>query len=247
MNRPKPLVEFVKFPRTPHFTFSHKTDRDDLVLSPEASEKMFSLEVIVQEKTDGANIGLSFDREASLRIQNRGEYVDPKNSLFKKLGDFVKLHESQLFDVCEGDKKILFGEWLYYQHSVSYGNLPSFFLAHDIYDTETGLFLPTSAVHRALNNTGIVTTPTIFKGKLNEPDDIIKLVGKSQFGEHKMEGVYVRIDGPHTNILRAKYVNPEFRRDIDEHWRNKNLRTNHAVDPTEALWTPPVDYTKSND
>ena len=35
---------------------------------------------------------------------------------------------------------ILFGEWLYAQHSISYSNLPDYFLAFDLYNKKKKLF-----------------------------------------------------------------------------------------------------------
>ena len=58
---------------TKFFRFPHT--RDDKVLSHAEVASLLSGEVVVEEKLDGANVGLSLDANGNLVVQNRGQYL----------------------------------------------------------------------------------------------------------------------------------------------------------------------------
>ena len=75
------MTEFFRFPHTPHLAWlGAGQPRDDKVLSPEEAREILSGEVVVEEKVDGANLGLSVDDDGELRVQNRGTYLDLNTS-----------------------------------------------------------------------------------------------------------------------------------------------------------------------
>ncbi|RMD78106.1 MAG: DNA ligase, partial [Lentisphaerae bacterium] len=120
--------------------------RGDKVLTESERDAFLTHEVTVEEKVDGANLGLSFDANGNVRAQNRGAYLHlPGSGQWKKLGEWLALHTDILFEHLF-DRYILFGEWCYAQHSIFYENLPDWFLAFDVYDREAGRFL--STMHR---------------------------------------------------------------------------------------------------
>ena len=60
--------DLYKFPSTPHLALmADKAARDDKVLKLEAREEFLQHELIVEEKVDGANLGISFDEGGELR------------------------------------------------------------------------------------------------------------------------------------------------------------------------------------
>ena len=71
--------DIYKFPRTHHLAIlGDNTDsiiRDDKVMSESERYDFLSHELVLEEKVDGANLGISFDREANILCQNRGEYL----------------------------------------------------------------------------------------------------------------------------------------------------------------------------
>lgn len=72
------LMAFHKFPRTPHLQASQSATRDDLVLTRADADALLSAaHITVEEKVDGANIGISFDDDWQLRLQKRGRFVTP--------------------------------------------------------------------------------------------------------------------------------------------------------------------------
>ena len=62
--------DFFRFPHTPHIAWlASGTPRDDKVLTPEEAQAMLQHPVVVEEKLDGANMGISFSSEAVLHVQ----------------------------------------------------------------------------------------------------------------------------------------------------------------------------------
>ena len=94
--------------------------RGDKVLTESERDAFLRHELTVEEKVDGANLGLSFDADGNIRAQNRGAYLHlPGSGPWKKLGEWLALHTDALFQHLS-DQYILFGEWCYAQHSIFY-------------------------------------------------------------------------------------------------------------------------------
>ncbi|MEA9396605.1 DNA ligase, partial [Lelliottia amnigena] len=68
----------IKFPSTPHFSISLIGDvRNDKLLEESVQKEIFKNELIIEEKIDGANLGISFNSEADIILQNRGSILRP--------------------------------------------------------------------------------------------------------------------------------------------------------------------------
>ena len=111
----------------------------------------------VEEKIDGANLGVFLDPTSggALRCVNRGHVVcSETQTQFKQLDSFIAAISGELYDLfdtvarefglpsvgsAEKDSTVipgydvtLYGEWCVAKHSVGYDKLPSYFLAFDI-------------------------------------------------------------------------------------------------------------------
>ena len=163
-----------KFPRTPHIYGSIHIEKGDSVLNKESSEILLrSQKLLLQEKVDGSNIGISFDNNGNPIFQNRGQVINPKEDIeFHKLRDWYDLNDGNLFDLL-GENEILFGEWLYYTHTIPYDRLPSFFMAFDILNREKEKFIRHTSLRERLKGSGIEILPVIRQGlilQLNDQD-----------------------------------------------------------------------------
>lgn len=64
--------DFFKFPSTPHLVIlGANVVRDDKVMSERECDEFLRHELVVEEKVDGANLGIAFDSSGNLRTQNR--------------------------------------------------------------------------------------------------------------------------------------------------------------------------------
>lgn len=218
--------EFFKFPTTPHLALlDGVVIRSDKVMSKSERNEFFHHEIIVEEKVDGANLGISIDQEGNIRSQNRGMYLNPPYSgQWKKLASWLYSKTDALFDHLS-NKYIVFGEWCYAQHSVEYNQLPDWFLGFDIYDKSKNSFFSCLRRDDMFRKMGITSVPRIKQGCFSL-SDLRLLISKSQVGEKNAEGLYLRIDQGDWLKQRAKIVYPAFIQSINEHWSRYGIKAN---------------------
>lgn len=224
-------ADFFRFPHTPHLAWMGEgSPRDDKVLSPNEVTALLAGDVVVEEKLDGANVGLSLAPDGRLRAQNRGQYLAEHHAgQFARLPAWLAQHGEDLRSVLKPNL-ILFGEWCAARHSLDYAALPDWFLLFDVYDRAAGRFWSTSRRNDLANNAGLVTVPQVLHGKATGPT-LKKLVGDttSRYRTGALEGVVIRRESADWCEARAKLVRPDFTQAIDTHWRKRALEWNRIV------------------
>lgn len=218
--------DFYKFPSTPHLTIlGENIVRDDKVLTREERDLFLRKELVIEEKVDGSNLGISFDGSGSLRAQNRGSYLQyPYSDQWKKLSEWLRFKMDLLFDHLS-DRYILFGEWCYAVHSIFYDRLPDLFLGFDVFDKINRRFFSCSRRDAVLHALGVFQVPTIARGQF-ALSDLVNLLRVSRFTDKPAEGIYLRYDKGDWLDQRAKLVRPEFIQSVTEHWLGKGIRAN---------------------
>ncbi|WP_296187997.1 RNA ligase family protein [Pseudomonas sp. UBA1879] len=222
------MNDFFRFPHTPHLTWlANGRPRDDKVLSPAEVEEILSAPIVIEEKLDGANLGLSIGPDGAIRVQNRGNYLSPPfTGQFEKLKPWLKLHEDSIFDSLD-ESVIVFGEWCAARHSLDYVDLPDFFLGFDVYDRNNNSFWSTDRRNTLLSESGLASVSLIARG-LYKIDELKKIAsGKSSvYRNGNMEGIVVRKENSDFLIQRAKIVRSEFTQAIQEHWSKRGIEWN---------------------
>lgn len=229
------MTEFFRFPRTPHLVWLGQDQaRDDKVLSPEEASELLSEAVLVEEKVDGANVGLSVSDSGVLRAQNRGAYIEQQtcHPQFKRLFRWHEAHHHSLTEALDPNL-ILFGEWCYAVHSVRYTKLPDWFLAFDVYDRRRHEFWSATRRDELTDTIGLARVPKVAQGRF-DVDDIVRMLGVSRLSNGPAEGVYVRRDDDTRLLARAKVVRPEFVQQIESHWSGRSMQTNRLI--SGATW-----------
>lgn len=238
--------EFFRFPLTPHLIWlGEGTPRDDKVLSQIEAEALLAASVVVEEKIDGANLGISVNQDGELRLQNRGDYLRvPFAGQFKKLSAWIALRENDLISML-GNSLILFGEWCAARHSVTYDRLPDWFLVFDIYDSSTRRFWSTKRRNdlAALLDLPVVSELLRKKTTLPSLKDLV-LNNPSQYRDGMMEGLVIRQESEDWLETRAKLVRPDFTQAIDEHWRRKAIEWNGLANSVRTDGTDPYRKTR---
>jgi hypothetical protein len=191
---------------------------------------LLSEPVVIEEKIDGANLGLSVGDDGRLRAQNRGQYLDlPQGGQFSRLPAWLAAHEADLAPELAGSL-ILFGEWCAARHSVTYDALPDWLLVFDIYDREAGRFWSATRRNEFCEKLGLPHVPTLFEGKTSLPALRKMLESQcSRFGGGGVEGVVIRRNDGSWLRGRAKLVRPDFTQAIDEHWRRRSIVWNRLT------------------
>ncbi|MCZ2110080.1 MAG: RNA ligase family protein [Dehalococcoidia bacterium] len=221
------MTEFFRFPRTPHLAWlGPGQPRDDKLLTPGEADDLLTHDVVVEEKVDGANVGLSLDENGVLRAQNRGSYLSPGHAhpQFVPLFRWLAAREHRLADALFPDL-MLFGEWCYAVHSVTYTQLPSWFLLFDVFDRQEQRFWSTGRRDELAARLGLAIVPLLATGRFDLPG-LRSLLAESRLKSGPPEGIYVRYETPHYLVARAKLVRPEFVQAIGTHWSHGELKTN---------------------
>ena len=220
------LEPFYGFPHTPYLISPNNTSsRLDKVLSEDGARPFFTDAVLIEEKIDGANLGISFTKDGTICLQNRGHYLSkPFTGQWKPLPCWLNSRIDCLFDLLL-NKFILFGEWCYVTHSVHYCSLPDWFIAFDLFDKDNQCFLSTKKRNALIAKAGIAIVPQLYKGHMSI-SMLSGFLGKSEYGDEECEGLYFRIDSEEHVIHRAKYVRPGFQQLLDAHWSKKAIRHN---------------------
>jgi RNA ligase len=173
--------EIVKYPRTRHIEGSRFQPGDhDLDAVPLASLR--GAQLVVEEKLDGANAGISFDARGELRLQSRGHLLvgGHRERHFDLLKTWAARHRDALWRAL-GEHHTLYGEWLFAKHTVFYDALPHYFMEFDVLDRRTGEFLDTPRRHTLLAGTPVVSVPVLHVGEIGRVDALRELVARSLY------------------------------------------------------------------
>lgn len=232
-----------KYPRTPHLEGSRLQPGDE-DLSQIPFSDIAGRHIVVEEKIDGANSAVSFDRDGTLLLQSRGHYLtggwrERHYNLFKQ---WANVHRDALYGVL-GNRYIMYGEWMYAKHTVYYDALPHYFLEFDVLDRESRRFLDTPSRHALLSPLPIVSVPVLAEGIFQDKERLLALLGRSSYiteahTEHLreearqlgldedrqcretdasdlMEGLYLKVEEGGEVADRLKFVRASFTQTVD--------------------------------
>ena len=178
-------IELFKFPRTKHLfdAGGSGVTRDDLLMDKGEEALFYSSRqdkskqqiVTIEEKVDGANLGISLGKDLKIRVQNRSHFVDSSShKQFSTLDTWLEAHSSELYEVLQPERHVLFGEWLYAKHSIHYTRLPDLFLVFDVYDRENECFYSSAARNDLLKGTSLKCVRSIAETTLHSRNDVRK-------------------------------------------------------------------------
>jgi hypothetical protein len=227
-----------KYPRTPHLQGSRVQPGDeDLDCLPFSD--LTGRHVVVEEKVDGANAAISFDRRGRPRLQSRGHFLSggPRERQFTAFKAWAAGMAWALWSVL-GSRYVLYGEWLFAKHTVFYDALPHHFLEFDVLDTSTGVMLDTPSRRRLLAGIPVHAVPVLWSGRLEDPTALPGLVGPSRYKtpgwraalaetarrrgldaemvaaqtdrSDDMEGLYIKVEERGEVVARYKWIRPTF-------------------------------------
>lgn len=232
------VPELLKYPRTPHVESSRLQPGDaDLDQVPFAA--LAGRQLVVEEKLDGANAGISFGTSGELLIQSRGHYLvgGPRERHFAQLKAWANAHRAALWDAL-GDTYVLYGEWLGAKHTVFYDTLPHLFFEFDLYDRSQGVFLDTDSRKAVLAGSPVLSAPVLHVGQVSSLAELGGLIRRSLYkserwrerlvelarmagqdpervlaetdGSDLAEGLYIKEEAAGVVVARYKLVRADF-------------------------------------
>ncbi|MCH1997773.1 RNA ligase family protein, partial [Achromobacter xylosoxidans] len=157
-------LELFRYPRTPHLEGSRLQEGDhghDHV----PYRELRGLRLVVEEKLDGANTGISFSPAGDLLLQSRGHYLagGGRERQFNFIKAWAQAHAGWLLQRLE-DRYVMYGETLSKKHSVFYDALPHHFFEFDVLDRRAGQFLSTAARRELLAGGPVLSVPVLYDG-----------------------------------------------------------------------------------
>ena len=173
--------QLYKYPRTPHVEGSRfQPGDDDLDCAPFADLR--GKYIVVEEKLDGANAGVSFCRRGKLLLQSRGHFLDggPRERQFELFKTWATTHQQKLWELL-ADRYVLYGEWLYAKHTIFYDALPHYFFEFDLLDNKTGGFLSTDRRRELLKGAPVASAPVLWRGLAQSVEHLKSLVTRSRY------------------------------------------------------------------
>ena len=219
--------ELHKFPRTPHLYWLGRTPaRDDKVLPPPEAAAFLDAELVVEEKVDGANLGVSLTATSVLQFQNRGNFLEGKlTGQFAALRGWAARYRAALGEHLQPGV-ILFGEWCRVKHSIPYTALPDWFLGFDLLEPANGRFWNTTQRDSLLKTLGLPPVRRVARGYFSRTELLGLLGERSAYADAPLEGLYLRQEDGTGLIRRAKLVRAEFTQAIETHWAKGPLLEN---------------------
>ena len=222
------MTDFFRFPHIPHIAWmGESSPRGDKELTPPEVNELLASTVIVEEKVDGANIGISIVEDNQLQLQNRGQYLgQPYSGQFTRLNSWLGQHQFSLQNQLDSNC-IVFGEWCAARHSLDYDGLPDWFLLFDVYDRKAQAFWSVERRDKLAASLGLSAVPKLYQGKTSLPE-LMRLLNnsKSCYRNGSPEGIIIRKDSAKWCEGRAKLVRAEFTQTIEEHWRSRKIEWN---------------------
>lgn len=193
------------YPRTPYLWASGAITRGDRVLAAAEISNWLLHPVVVEEKLDGANVSIWWER-SQLQVASRGgpDAMDRGGQL-GPLRSRVNAGYGQLQPLLENGL-VLFAEWLWLTHTVRYDQLVDYLVVLDLWHPGEG-FVDLRERDRLSRAHELVVPPRLFDGVLGAEDALVKLMGRSRLGSELMEGVVLRRDdGQRCKVLRPGFV-----------------------------------------
>ena len=218
-------MEFIyKYPRTRHIKGSNiqKGDEDLKCVDFESIKEAY---FVLEEKVDGANVGIGFDNDRNMLLQSRGHFLTGgyQERQFDLLKVWANCHKNELYNIL-GKRYIMYGEWLYAKHTIFYDNLTNYFMEFDIFVKEKKKILSTQKRRELLKSHSFITSVRVlYEGHLDCLEDMVSYLGRSAFQSddcddvlkkhcqklklpfevvkkqtdmsRDMEGIYIKIEG----------------------------------------------------
>lgn len=148
--------------------------------------------IVIQEKIDGANCAVRYDPETdSIIAQSRKNILSIENNL-RGFYEWTQTLNKENIKRILGNSIILFGEWLV-PHSVKYPeDKYNHAYFYDVYDTDTGMYLPQDKVEAIISELGLTYVPLFYVGEFVSWKECMKFVGRTELGGEYGEGIVVK-------------------------------------------------------
>ena len=192
-------------------------------LTKKEVKRLLGAEVILEEKLDGANVGI-IRHKNGFKLQKRGSLVG--QSEHDQFGYFHNWANYQnYYKIMSIPKRhIVYAELVYIIHHIYYNNLPDYVIVTDVWNGSN--YLNRHDKEDFCYNHGLHVCPLINRGHFTIDELYYWMPTESVFGD-RAEGMVVKRYRKKEH-MRGKIVWPGFMKEIDEgeHWVRKPIKIN---------------------
>lgn len=158
------MISIIKYPRTAHIQGSAFQKGDSKEYLPQS--KLIGKYLVIEEKLDGSNVGISFNTDKELLLQSRGHYLvgHPREFHFSYFKQWANKRRQLLWHILK-DRYILYAEYTFATHCIFYNCLKSYINEFDIFDKKENYFLSTNKRFKLLKDfrgDGIISVPILW-------------------------------------------------------------------------------------
>jgi hypothetical protein len=251
------MIEAIhKYPRTPHLAGSRLQPGDeDLAQTP--LDTLRGRFIVVEEKLDGANAGISLDDAGELRLQSRGHVLvgGARERHFHLFKQWAHCHAAALQGLLGANT--LYGEWLYAKHTVFYDHLPHYLMEFDVRDPD-GQFWSTARRQALLASSPVRSVPVLWQGVVDDPRALPAMVAPSRYKSARWrdalveaaagldpervrrqtdpsdhaEGLYIKVEEDGVVTERYKWIRASFLTSVTDsgsHWLSRPIVPNQLA------------------
>lgn len=217
------------------------------------TENLFNGQVEITEKIDGSQIGFGkINNELIVRSKGKIQEIECPDKLFNEGIEYIKSIQSKL-----PNNMMIYGEYMKKNkhNTLCYNRIPKNHIILFGCSNEKQEFFHYDVLQDLAYALDVEVVPLIFKGKIDNPDQIKELLNKeSILGKSKIEGVVVKnynetllLGGQVIPILCGKYVSEEFKEIHQKNWKRENTgkgkwQTYKEGFQTEARWLKALYY-----
>lgn len=182
--------------------------------------------IVIQEKVDGANASIRYDRETGkLAVFSRNQQLFDDKAL-KGFWSYVQTLPAEEYK--ETESYAIFGEWLI-PHAVEYRpEAYNKWYVYDIYDTEKRTYLPQTAVREFCERHNLTYVKTFYDGPFVSWEHCRSFVGQSEIALDQGEGAIVKNQ---TKLGAEDRENPSVIKIVCENFAEVRKKKKQVEDP----------------
>lgn len=211
------------FPRALHLPYKPNTHGGSIATEAEAAI-IFEQPILVEEKVDGASVGIHFDGKEELVVRNKNHILNkghvrrtkdtPARMQFRPMWNWIYDNREKFRALADSIPGVsVYGEWMWAQHGMRYDRLPDWLFAYDLYRPEYGKFVQSELARDLLTQAGFSVPRELHRGHLSSYEALEwfanQMTPYSSEGALN-EGVYVRVCDDAQVIHRFKMVRQGF-------------------------------------
>ncbi len=216
-------MDSPKYNRTFHFAWSKGATNDDKIAT--SIESLLNVEIVITEKLDGSNTSL--ETNGCFARTHSGPPTHPSFDSLKAL------HASIKYKIPNNMQ--FFGEWCFALHSISYNELPGYFMMFNVRDLTSSdiVWYSWDDVELWAEELGVPTVPVLFKGIIKTERELQELIESFMIQPSKCggirEGVVVRVARQFNDSEFSQCVLKNVRANhvqTSEHWKDQIIVKN---------------------